>query len=91
MKETVLTEVADAVRQVLDGVPLDEITMETSFADDLQFESIDVVVLSGHLTERYGDAVNVPKFFTDLELDEIIALTVGDLVAFISTGLEAAR
>lgn len=65
----------------LPGAP--EITMDTGFQDDLELESIDLVELAGHLDARYGGRVNFAEFIADLELEEIIALTVGRLVDFV--------
>ncbi|WNV86238.1 acyl carrier protein [Umezawaea sp. Da 62-37] len=78
----VLDEIADMIREVIGAQALGDtpITMETTFQDDLAFESIDIVVLSDRVGSRYGQAVNLPRFLTELELDEIIALTVGRLV-----------
>jgi len=60
-----------------------EITMDTRFQDDLDLESVDLVELAGHLDTRYGGRVNFAEFIADLELEEIIALTVGRLVDFV--------
>jgi len=53
------------------------ISMDTSFADDLGVDSLDVV----ELTMAVEEAFDVPEFD-----DELISglVTVGDLVAFIS-------
>jgi acyl carrier protein len=84
-EEEVLGEVAGMVRGVLDGYHLDdtEITMETTFHDDLEMESIDLVALGGLLAERYGAHVNFAEFVADLDLDAIIGLTVGRLVRYV--------
>jgi acyl carrier protein len=60
-----------------------EITMDTRFQDDLELESIDLVELAGHLDAHYGGRVNFAEFIADLELEEIIALTVGRLVDYV--------
>ncbi|MGH8896257.1 MAG: acyl carrier protein, partial [Egibacteraceae bacterium] len=46
-------------------------------------ESVDLVALAGHLQARYGDRVNFAEFLADLDLDEIIELTVGRLVDYV--------
>ncbi|MDT0307965.1 acyl carrier protein [Streptomyces sp. DSM 44917] len=95
--EEVLATVAGMIRSILDEDALDEglddveITMETSFADDLMLESIDMVALSERLEERYGDRVNFAEFIADMELEEIISLTVGRLVDHVLAGLGSAR
>jgi len=80
--DTVLAEIAGMLRAILDGYGLDdlEITMATRFHEDLELESIDLVALGGELAGRYGEEVNFAEFIADLELDEIITLTVGRLV-----------
>jgi acyl carrier protein len=81
--EAVLADITAMLRDVLDGYEVDEITMDTTFHDDLEMESIDLVALGGHLTERYGDRVNFAEFIAGLDLDEIIDLTVGRLVGYV--------
>lgn len=77
----VLAEIGDLIREVLDEPDLDvPITRETTFQEDLAFESIDIVVLGTRLTERYGSTVNFPAYLSGMSIDEIIALRVGDLV-----------
>jgi acyl carrier protein len=60
-----------------------EVTMQTTFQEDLELESIDLVELAAQLDARYGSRVNFAEFIADLELDEIIQLTVGRLVDFV--------
>jgi acyl carrier protein len=81
--ETVLADISGMLREVLDGYEVDDITMDTTFHDDLEMESIDLVALGGHLTERYGDRVNFAEFVAALDLDEIIDLRVGRLVDYV--------
>lgn len=73
-----------------DGLDDAEITRETTFHDDLELESIDLVTLAGSLREHYGDQVNLALFIADLELHEIIALTVGELVDHVAASLHRA-
>ncbi|MGB3439091.1 MAG: phosphopantetheine-binding protein [Actinophytocola sp.] len=90
-QETVLADIAGMLRTVVADLGLDdvEITRDTTFHDDLELESIDLVVLSGALREHYGERVNFAEFIADLELDEIIALTVGRLVDHVVASLGA--
>ena len=60
------------------------IGMDTSFDTDLQLESIEFVKLSAMLTEHYGDRVDFVAFIAAKELDEIIEMTVGELVTHIA-------
>jgi acyl carrier protein len=85
----VLAEVSGILRVLLDEYGLDdaEITMDTKFHDDLELESIDLVALSGQLREHYGDKINFAAFIAERGLEEIIQLTVGDLVEYIVAAL----
>lgn len=81
----VLARLGGMLRDLLAEYGLDdaEITMDTTFHDDLELESVDLVALSGQLREHYGDRVNFATFIAERDLDEIIALTVGELVRYI--------
>jgi acyl carrier protein len=86
---TVLARLGGMLRELLEEYGLDdaEITMDTTFHDDLELESVDLVALSGQLREHYGDRVNFATFIAERDLDEIIALTVGELVRYIVASL----
>ncbi|WP_103354355.1 acyl carrier protein [Amycolatopsis sp. CA-128772] len=88
---TVLAQLSEMLRELLEEYGLDdaEITMETTFHDDLELESVDLVALSGQLREHYGDRVNFATFIAERDLDEIIALTVGELVRYTVASLRA--
>ncbi|MFD8822869.1 acyl carrier protein [Streptomyces sp. NPDC059605] len=90
--ERTLADIAGMLRDLLAEEGLDdvEIDRDTTFHDDLELESIDLVTLAGSLREHYGEKVNVALFVADLELDEIIALTVGQLVDYVTQSLRAA-
>jgi acyl carrier protein len=84
-EQEVLVAIAGLLTTVLDEIGLDdvEITMETSFTEDLEIESIDLVTLAGALRAQWGDRVNVADFIAGMELDEIIGLKVGALVSYV--------
>ncbi|MBE8517891.1 acyl carrier protein [Amycolatopsis sp. H6(2020)] len=88
---TVLAQLSEMLRELLEEYGLDdaEITMDTTFHDDLELESVDLVALSGQLREHYGERVNFATFIAERDLDEIIALTVGELVRYIVASLRA--
>jgi acyl carrier protein len=82
--EAVLQSVSEAVLEVVgDDLALDgPLSMETSFNADLELESIEFVALAEVLQRRHG-GVDFVAWLSTKELDEIIALTLGDLVEFI--------
>ena len=83
--EEVLVNVAQMIREVIaeewaESVP---IGMDTSFAKDLELESIEFVALAELLGAKYGKKINLAGWLATMELDEILALRVGQLVEFI--------
>ncbi len=60
------------------------LTLTTSFNADLELESIEFVALAEQLQAHYGAQVDFVGWISTKQLDEIIALTVGDLVTFIA-------
>ena len=60
-----------------------EIVPETSFQDDLEIESIELVALGERLQEEYAH-VDFALWLATMEVDEILAMTVGDLVTHIA-------
>jgi acyl carrier protein len=91
--QDVLAEITRMLATVLDEYGLDEseVTMESSFTDDLELESIDLVTLASQLQERWGERINFAEFLAGMELDEIIGLTVGRLVEYVVDRLHTAE
>ena len=88
--DQVLADITGMLRTLLEEYGFDdaEITRETTFHHDLELESIDLVTLSGQLREHFGDQINFAEFIADLELEQIIELTIGELVDFVVESLE---
>ncbi len=88
---TAHADILATVQQLIVEVAGDEllltgpITMETSFSGDLELESIEFVALAEKLQQHYGSGVDFVAWISKKELDQIIALTVGELVEFISS------
>ncbi len=84
-------EILSTVQELLVEVVGDEllvtgpIGMQTSFNADLELESIEFVALAEKLQLRYGAGVDFVGWISKKELDQIIALTVGELVEFIAS------
>ena len=84
-------EILRTVEKLVVEVAGDEIllagplTMETSFNRDLELESIEFVALAEKLQLHYGSQVDFVGWISKKELDQIISLTVGELVEFIAT------
>jgi acyl carrier protein len=67
-----------------------DIDMDTSFTEDLELESIEFVTLSTRLAEYYGGEVDFVAFLAAKEVDEIIGMTVGELVSYVAQSLSRA-
>jgi acyl carrier protein len=90
-----MSDVLDQVVRILTEVVgedflLDtEITADTTFSDDLALESIEFVALSEKLHEHYGGQVDFVAFIGDMDINEIMSMTVGTLTGYIETQLSA--
>ncbi|MCO4746690.1 MAG: acyl carrier protein [Proteobacteria bacterium] len=62
-----------------------EVAFDTSFSDDLELESIEFVALAESVQAHFGDHVDFVGWISNLELDQIIALTVGEVVDFVES------
>ncbi|MGW1491376.1 phosphopantetheine-binding protein [Streptomyces sp. NBC_00191] len=62
----------------------EEVTLDTTFNEDLALESIEFVALAELLQQRYGAAVDLIAFLAEKDMEEILAMTVGDLVSHIA-------
>jgi acyl carrier protein len=83
--EVVRTMLADVIGEEYIGEI--EIGPDTSFYAELEIESIEFVALAERLQERFGDRVDFSAWMATMEVDEIIAMTVGQLVNYIVQAL----
>jgi acyl carrier protein len=83
--DPVLDEVVVILAEVIgDDFLLDvEVTPSTSFNEDLAMESIEFVALAERLQDRYGGDVDFVAFVGEMNIDQIMAMTVGQLVDYI--------
>ncbi|MGC6418622.1 MAG: acyl carrier protein [Bradymonadia bacterium] len=81
----ILTAVINSIREVVgeEWIDDEEIGLNTSFGDDLELESIEFVALAEQLQAHYGEKLDFVAWLSSKQLDEIIELTVGDVVEFI--------
>lgn len=88
---SVFDTIAGIVREVIgaDFLLDQEITPDTSFSEDLALESIEFVDLSEKLREQFGPRANLTTFFADMDIDQIMDLTVGQLAGYVTVQLGA--
>ncbi|NUP49439.1 MAG: methyltransferase domain-containing protein [Catenulispora sp.] len=89
----IVAEVVETLQRVLgqDDAWSVGITAATTLDGDLELESVEVAAVSRALQERYGPAVDLVAHIAGLGVDEIIALTVGDVAALVAVRREGAR
>ncbi|GAA1984641.1 methyltransferase domain-containing protein [Catenulispora subtropica] len=87
-----LAEVVEILQTVLDQDDAWSvgITAATTLDGDLELESVELTALSRALQERYGDRVDLAAHVAGLGVDEIIALTVGDVAGFVTARRDGA-
>ena len=88
-EEEILACVRERLGEVIGDPELlsTDVNMDTKFGSDLELESIEFVSLASHLSAEFGDRVNFVDFLSTKEVDEIVSLTVGDLVCYVATCL----
>ena len=80
--EAVLTAVRTMIADVIGEEYVNEadISVDTAFYADLEIESIEFIALGEALQARYGDHIDFPAWIATMEVDDIIAMRVGQLV-----------
>jgi acyl carrier protein len=80
---------AELVEMLIDVTGEDDgwaagITVATRLEGDLQLESVELTALGELLRSRYGDEVDLSAFVAELDIDQIIGLTVGDVLGYLA-------
>ena len=81
----VLAELAGMLREVTgeDERWASAVTPASRLEGDLRLESVEITFLGQLMRERYGSGVDLAAFLASLNIDQIIGLTAGDLVAYV--------
>jgi acyl carrier protein len=81
-----LDVVADDIRAVLgeEWAAEVEISLDMTFADDLEIESVEMVALSERLQDRYGESIDLAAWLADKSMHELIEVRVRDLVEYLA-------
>lgn len=89
---SIIADIKEMVEQIVGEFGIDtEITLDTTFREDLEMESIDLVSLAGRLQARYGNSVNFAQFIAGMNVDNIPDMKVGELVEFVAKALDEAQ
>lgn len=68
-----------------------EVGLDSTFAEDIELESIEVMEIAEKLIETYEGKVDFVAWFADMELEDLIEITVGSVVDFIVESIEKAE
>ncbi|MEV7468277.1 phosphopantetheine-binding protein [Streptomyces kronopolitis] len=82
---TIVDEITDMLVSVVgeELLIVGEIGPATTFNDDLALESIEFVALAELLQERYGSVVDFLGFLAEKDIDQILAMSVGELAVHV--------
>jgi acyl carrier protein len=88
-EEEILGTVTQMIGEIIGDEYVDDldVTMDSVITDDLELESIEFVALAEKLRDRYGDSVDFVDWIAGMELEQIIGLTVGQVVGFVESCL----
>jgi acyl carrier protein len=64
-----------------------DISEQSTFVTDLEMDSIQIMQLAEQINELYGKQVDFLSLLSDKSLNELLKLTVGDIVGFIETSI----
>jgi len=64
-----------------------DITPESSFTKDLEMDSIEIVAFSEKVKAHFGKDIDFTGWLSNMDLDEIINLNLGDITKYIRTCL----
>ncbi|MFG2287841.1 phosphopantetheine-binding protein [Streptomyces sp. NPDC048595] len=89
----ILDEITDMLVRVAgeELLVVGPITAATTFNDDLALESIEFVALAELLQQRYGTAVDLLGLLAEKDIEQILAMTVGELAVHIDRVTTADR
>jgi acyl carrier protein len=83
---TVLAEIIAMLNDVTgtDTSWADQVTAASRLEGDLHLDSIEFAALAARLTTAYGSKVDLFALIAGLDIDQIIALTVGDVTQYVA-------
>jgi acyl carrier protein len=66
-----------------------EVDLGSTFAEDIELESMEMMEIADRMITTYEGKVDFVAWFAGMELEQIIELTVGQVVDFIVASLDA--
>lgn len=84
--QTVVGTIIDVVGQ--EFYEESEIGLDSTFAEDIELESTELLEIAERLIETYEGKVDFVEWLADMDLEDIIDISLRDFVEFIVTSLE---
>jgi acyl carrier protein len=78
--QTVVSTIIEVVGQ--EFYEESEITLESTFSEDVELESTEVMEIAERLMETYEDKIDFVAWFGEMELEDLVDLTLRDLIEF---------
>lgn len=60
-----------------------EISIEDTFTENLEMESIEIVQLTDLVNSKYGEKIDLTNWLSDMDLEKIINLQLKEVIDFI--------
>ena len=67
------------------------ITKDSTFTRDLEMDSIEIVAFAEKVKAEYGSTIDFTSWLASMELEDLIKLSLNDIVDFIVKGLHPAE
>ncbi|MDR2587094.1 MAG: acyl carrier protein [Coriobacteriales bacterium] len=85
---SIAAQIVDIVIEIIgeDAASFLVFTKESSFINDLEMDSIQVIRLSKRVNELYGDQVDLIGWLSKRPVNELLTLTIGDVSSFVEEG-----
>jgi Phosphopantetheine attachment site. len=61
-----------------------EVSEASVFTKDLEMDSIEIVSFAEKVKAKYGEGIDFAGWLSSMSIDELIALSIGDIVNFIA-------
>lgn len=84
--ETVVRNIIEVVGQ--EFYEESEIGLDSTFSEDVELESTEVMEIAERLMETYEDQVDFVGWFADMDLEDLVDLRLRDLIDFIVKSIE---
>lgn len=85
-REAIYRDLLSYVAEIIGEDVVEELDVSEAsvFTKDLEMDSIEIVSFAEKVKAKYGDTVDFVGWLSGMNIDELIALSIGDIVNFIA-------